>query len=202
MLSFFRCNHSTQQTETQPATWDLLLPCGKQTTLTSRSEWTCLTLWTRHKGNYWGYRTVEWYSHDFSPGSRGMALLAFIFHSLVSGYRQEARGPVLVAMCNWDTDHTATERPAASWRFLLFANEWVNTVIAMKLTERLKRLKPFGSAPPEPPPLLVVPVSQWMGLISLWSSSFYYSNQEEILTSALNELLGLLPPFFLWPSQF
>lgn len=29
VLSFPGRNHSTQQTETQPAAWDLLLPCGK-----------------------------------------------------------------------------------------------------------------------------------------------------------------------------
>lgn len=35
----------------------------------------------------------------------------------------------------------------------------------MKLTERLKRLKHLGSVPPEPPPLLVVPVSEWIVVI-------------------------------------
>lgn len=37
VLSFPRRNHSTQQTETQPAAWDLLLlllPCGKDYKLT------------------------------------------------------------------------------------------------------------------------------------------------------------------------
>lgn len=61
--------------------------------------------------------------------------------------------------------HRIINRFADSWRSLVSLNEWVSTVIIMKLTERLKRLKHLGSVPPEPPPLLVVPVSEWIVVI-------------------------------------
>lgn len=98
-------------------------------------------------------------------------------------------------------------------------NEWVSTVIIMKLTERLKRLKHLGSVPPEPPPLLVVPVSEWIVVIlfvvpfSITVTKQLYINFSFKRTSQvtspplfqrslLNIMLNLNPQNFIFISLF
>lgn len=97
-------------------------------------------------------------------------------------------------------------------------NEWVSTVIIMKLTERLKRLKHLGSVPPEPPPLLVVPVSEWIVVIlfvvpfSITVTKQLYINfsfkrtsqvtSPPTLPALLNIMLNLNPQNFIFISLF
>lgn len=183
MLSFSGRNHSTQQTETQPTAWDLLLPCGKDYKLTKKLtchwRWEPVDLFDCLEGNNGGY-----ISNITKSGGHMTQLLEAEECQFITGFFSFSSLKLDIFRCFLSVDCSSlgtdvnTDYKVIYWAhptgvfFVVFFRicDWVgqqvflaeddNNSVTMNLTQRIKLLKHFGSVPPEPPPpLLVVPVS-------------------------------------------